>query len=532
MTTTPKIVSAAEAARLVRQEQQAGRAVVMCHGCFDIVHPGHVRHLKHARSMGDRLLVTITNDSDLRKGDGRPLIPQELRAENLAALDCVDWVCVSNAPTAVELLRQVKPDIFVKGREYETSSDPRFLAEKEAVAASGGRIVFSSGDVVFSSTALIAALEDQVNPFQSRLKQLGAAHDLSPVAMDPLISSFTGRKVTVIGETIIDTYVMCDRPDVAGEGPILTLRPLEQRTFDGGAAIVAKHLAAMGARPTLVTALPRTTEAERLRQRLDAAGVEVRSIEVEGSLLEKQRFLVGSSKVMKLDLGRPFVLDLDVQQQLVALAESACEGADAATITDFGLGLFSPSLLGRLCRAIRPRVNVMTGDVSGRRSNLLSMESMDVVFPSESELREATHEYDDGLSSVVWHALERTKSRFAIVTLGADGLIAFDRARGPDGQFDWRSRLTGEHVPSFTPIAVDPLGCGDSLLAAATLTLASGGSFVKAAILGSLAAAAQAQRLGNAVIGAADLRRGIARLQNASLTWSDDSTASPRMAVV
>ena len=85
-----KIASLEDTVRRVRAAQAAGRTVVLCHGCFDIVHPGHIRHLQHAARQGDRLLVTITGDEVMGKGAGRPLIPQELRAESLAALDCVD----------------------------------------------------------------------------------------------------------------------------------------------------------------------------------------------------------------------------------------------------------------------------------------------------------------------------------------------------------------------------------------------------------------------------------------------------------
>ncbi len=152
MDTRTKILSPGEAEPVVRAAQRDGRTVVLCHGCFDIVHPGHVRHLQHAARLGDCLVVSITGDSMMNKGAGRPLIPQELRAENLAALDCVDWVVVHQAPTAVDLLRALRPDVYVKGREYEVSSDPQFQAEKDVVEGYGGRLVFTSGDVVFSSS--------------------------------------------------------------------------------------------------------------------------------------------------------------------------------------------------------------------------------------------------------------------------------------------------------------------------------------------------------------------------------------------
>ena len=149
-----------EALSAARERARAqGRRVVQCHGCFDIVHPGHIRHLRFARAQGDVLLVSITPDALVGKGAGRPLIPQELRAENLAELDCVDWVHVAGEATAVELLEAVRPDVYIKGQEYESNRDPRFGDERATGERHGGWGVFSSGDVVFSSTALIGARE-------------------------------------------------------------------------------------------------------------------------------------------------------------------------------------------------------------------------------------------------------------------------------------------------------------------------------------------------------------------------------------
>jgi rfaE bifunctional protein kinase chain/domain/rfaE bifunctional protein nucleotidyltransferase chain/domain len=517
---TPKILSVDAAAEAVRRARAAGETVVQCHGCFDIVHPGHIRHLRHARSFGTRLLVTVTGDAVMAKGEGRPLIPQELRGENLAALDFVDWVAINDAPTAAELLERTRPDVYVKGKEYERNEDPRFLVERAIVERHGGRVVFSSGDVVFSSTALIAAMEERADPFQAKLRGTLAKHAIDAVGVDRLVGGFRGRRVAVCGDVIVDTYVLCDRADVAGESPVLSLRPTDRRSFDGGAAIIAQHLAALGARPTLVTALPRSLDAERMRRRLEERGVEVRAVESDRPIVEKQRFLVGAQKVMKLDLGQRLELDATARERLQTTAIAAASGADAAIIADFGLGLLAAASIGPLCRGLRERVGILAGDVSGRRSNLLAMERMDLLCPSESELREALHLPDDGLASAVWSMLDLTRSRSAIVTLGPDGLVAFDRPDDASVIEDrWTHRVSGEHVPSFAPFAVDQLGCGDALLATATLTLAAGGTVAQAAILGNAAAAAEAQRLGNLPIDAAELRRGLGRLLGSHLQY-------------
>jgi rfaE bifunctional protein nucleotidyltransferase chain/domain len=167
--------------------RQAGQTIVHCHGCFDIVHPGHIHHLEFARSLGDQLVVTVSADSQVNKGIDRPLIPDDLRAMSLAALECVDWVYVNPAPTAVELLDQLQPDIYVKGREHETSHDPRFLAERDIVVRHGGRVVFSSGDIVFSSTALIRSLESSDIFNEEKLARLRDRYNLSAASLHQLV---------------------------------------------------------------------------------------------------------------------------------------------------------------------------------------------------------------------------------------------------------------------------------------------------------------------------------------------------------
>lgn len=515
-----KVLSRDELLRRRARAREDGLTVVQCHGCFDIVHPGHIRHLQHAGKQGDILVVSITADALMNKGDGRPLFPQELRAENLAALDCVDWVYVNPDATAETLLDELRPDVYIKGREYEANDDPRFRAERDAVERHGGRVIFSSGDVVFSSTALIAAMEHRENPFQARLRQLVDAKGLTGERLERLIDAFAGRRVAVFGETIIDTYVMCDRPDVAGEAPVMSLRPLEQTSFDGGAAVIARHLAALGAQPTLVTALPSTSHASAFRRRMQGEGVDVKWVECDGPMLEKQRFLVGSQKVMKLDLVRPVTIDAPSRVELATIAGELAGHCEGVILADFGNGFLSGRVLTELQSLLRPKVRVMAGDVSGRRSGLMSMARMDLLCPTEAELRDAVHDYSDSLNAVVWKMMSLTKTQNVLVTLGGDGLIAFDRLPGAEKVKGWEARVRGEHIPAMAPYAVDQLGCGDALLATATLTLLAGGTVTEAGFLGSIAAAHEAARLGNVVISSADLRQGLRRLDAAKLAVS------------
>jgi bifunctional ADP-heptose synthase (sugar kinase/adenylyltransferase) len=236
---------------------------------------------------------------------------------------------------------------------------------------------------------------------------------------------------------------------------------------------------------------------------------------------------------MKVDLLEPIVLDATQQNALAELAIDAASqngGADGAILADFGQGLLSPVLLRRLCNTLREKVGVMSGDVSGKRANLRAMRRMDLLCPSESELRDAYHEFDPALPTMVWKLLSETQSQAAAITMGPEGLIAFDRLL--DSNMDlsdgYRTRLKGEHIPALVPHAIDALGCGDSLLATATLALASGTNLTTAAFLGAVAAAIQAQRIGNIPISATDLRHGVVRVSSSHLAYAPNEVVESR----
>ena len=127
--------------------------VIQAHGCFDILHVGHVQHLQRAKRMGDILVVTVTSNFFVNKGEGRPFFTENHRAEVLAALQCVDYVAINDAPNAVEAIKLLRPGLFVKGPECIDSENPGFLQEVDAVRSVGGDVAFTDG-IVFSSTEI------------------------------------------------------------------------------------------------------------------------------------------------------------------------------------------------------------------------------------------------------------------------------------------------------------------------------------------------------------------------------------------
>ncbi len=154
-----KIQSLEEIRETVKALRAAGRKVVFVNGCFALLHVGHIRYLKSARALGDALILGLNSDASVTalKGKGRPLQPQEERAEILAALECVDYVLVFDAPTVDAVLRELRPDIHAKGTDYTEDNVP----ERDTVRAYGGRVAIAGDPKDHSTRDLIRTILSQ-----------------------------------------------------------------------------------------------------------------------------------------------------------------------------------------------------------------------------------------------------------------------------------------------------------------------------------------------------------------------------------
>jgi len=470
-------------------------------------------------------VVSLTGDAQISKGDQRPYIPQEMRAENLAALECVDLVYINPEPTAAELLAELRPDIYVKGSEYEQSNDPGFLRERDIVLGYGGRVVFSSGDVVFSSSRLLEVLGKDPSLDAQRLAHICQRHDIDRTNLAALLERFRNLRVLVVGDVILDRYVFCDATDLASEAPMMSLTRLEERTYVGGAGIVARHVAALGATAHLLTSVSNDARSHEVAATLSDEQVATCLIPSRPQLPEKTRYLVDSTKVMRVEDAHSHPLDSTAEAHALGWARSIADSIDAVIFCDFGYGTITAGLLEGLRRIFSRPGQIITADVSGKRGRLLQFRHADLLCPTERELRAALHDFDHGLSNVAWNAMDQTQARQLLVTVGKKGVVVFDRQTQDPGDPAYRGRLRSEYLPSLADAVVDPLGCGDALLAAATLTRAAGGSLMQAAYLGSAAAAIEIARLGNIPVERAAIERWLSgRLELAgpaavSPTW-------------
>lgn len=485
-----KVKSAADVAKAIGSWPRE-KKVIMCHGTFDIVHPGHVRHLLYAKSKGDILVASLTADAHITKANFRPFVPQELRAFNLAALEVVDYVVIDNDPTPIHNIGLIKPDYFAKGYEYTSSGlPPRTAEEKAAVEAYGGEIIFTPGDIVYSSSQLI-----ELEPPSITTEKLMALLEAEKVTFDQLrkvLDKFKGVRVHVIGDTIIDSYTHTVLIGGMTKTPTMSVRYDNRTDFVGGAGIVAKHLKLAGADVTFSTVLGDDKLAEFALKDLKEAGITCTPlIDRARPTTQKNAIVAGGYNLLKID-----TLDNSPISDRIrgTLAEQIAETpADIVVFSDFRHGIFNRDTIPILTKAIPEGVfRVADSQVASRWGNILEFSGFDLITPNEREARFALGDQDSVVRPLGLELYRQAKCKTLILKLGERGLLTFRSI--PKKTEDVRAFFT---MDSFAERVVDAVGSGDGLLAYATLSLFTTGNSVIASVLGSLAAAIVCEREGN-----------------------------------
>jgi len=207
---TKKIKTIGVLADKISALKKKGKKVVQCHGVFDLLHLGHIRHFNMAKKEGDVLIVTITRDKYVKRGPGRPVFNEHLRAEALASLAVTDYVSIVDSPTATKAIKILRPDVYAKGSDYKEKHKDvtgKIQEEEAAVKSVGGRIVFTE-DITFSSSQLI---NNHFDVFPSEtVKYLKTIAKQYPIdVIKERLEALKKMKILVVGDAIVDQYHYC-----------------------------------------------------------------------------------------------------------------------------------------------------------------------------------------------------------------------------------------------------------------------------------------------------------------------------------
>ena len=501
-----KVKTAEEIARLVGARPR-DKKVIMCHGTFDIVHPGHVRHLLYAKSKSDILIASLTADAHILKANFRPFVPQELRAFNLAALECVDYVVVDPEPTPIKNIALIQPDYFAKGYEYTKEGlHPRTAEEKTTVEAYGGEILFTPGDIIYSSSNIIEQEPPAIAT--EKLISLLEAERLSIESLYKAIEGLKGVRVHVVGDTIVDSYTHCALIGGMTKTPTMSVRFDNRSDFVGGAGIVAKHLNAAGAKVTFSTVLGDDPLAEFALEDLKKAGVEcVPIIDQTRPTTNKNAIMAGGYNLLKVDTVDNRAISSRIVKNLTEHIRDF--EADIVLFSDFRHGMFNRETIPPLIAAIPNNVfRVADSQVASRWGNILEFQGFDLITPNEREARFALGDQDSVVRPLGLELYRRALCKVLILKLGERGLMTFRNS--PKTDEDVRSFFA---VDTFAESVRDAVGSGDALLAYASLSLFTTGNAVIGSVLGSFAAAIECTHEGNVPVRPDDVRNILSRFE-------------------
>ena len=459
---------------------------VFVSGHFNVIHPGHLRLLSFAKACGDRLIVAVESD---RIAGSTAHVPEQLRLEGVQSNSWVDEAFLMDEPVT-EAIERLHPQIVVKGKEHES----RFNPELAVLDQYGGRLLFSSGETIFSSVDLIRKefLDYDLRSI-SLPKEYLDRHGIDREKLRRLLKDFTKLKVCVVGDLIIDEYITCEPLGMSQEDPTIVVTPVDTKRFIGGAGIVAAHAAGLGASVQFVSVTGNDAAREFASEGLAAAGVNARLLvdDTRPTTL-KQRFRSKGKSLLRVSHLHQSAISLALQSKMLATMEQTMDGADLLVFSDFNYGCLPQALVEKAILLVKSRSVMLAADSqsSSQVGNIGRFREMDLLTPTEREARISTRNHEDGLVVLAEHLRQQSAARNILLKLGEEGLLIHA------GNGKAEDCLT-DRISALNSAPRDVAGAGDSLLITSAMALASGGNIWEAAFLGSLAAAVQVSRVGN-----------------------------------
>ena len=482
-----KIKTIAGLAEVLASLRAESKKIIHCHGVFDLLHIGHIRYLQKTKNLGDILIVTVTPDHYVNKGPHRPVFPEKLRVEAIAALDCVDYVAVNEWPTAVETIELLKPDIYAKEAEYREHRTPEILREEAAVASVGAEIAFIEYITPDSSHFInkyLLPFPEEVDHYLINLSQ-----SYSPAKILSYIEQAHSLRVLVVGETIIDEYYYCQTMSQSSKAPILAMQYLSQERFAGGAVAIANHFAGFCSEVGLVSMLgTEDSKEEWVRKNLKRNVNAVFLHKTDSPTIVKRRYRESyfALPVFEIYVMNDAPLTESDNEALCVKLQEMLPLYDVVVVADYGHMMLTNRAIHILCENAR-FLAVNTQANAGNRGyhTISKYPRADYVCLAEVELRLEGRNRTGDLHPMLQDVAHKLDAARAIVTRGSHGCLCYDQEIGFC------------EAPALATRVVDRVGAGDAFFAITSLCAVQNAPIEILAFLGNIAGAEAVAIVGN-----------------------------------
>ena len=489
--TAKKIKDLSDLARDLESARAGGKKVVHCHGVFDLLHIGHIRHFQQAKSFGDILVVTLTEDQHVNKGPSRPVFDQVLRAEAIAALDCVDYVAINKWPLAAEAIRLIRPDLYVKGSDYKDANDDQtggIVIEGEAIRSVGGELVFTN-DITFSASSLI---NQNLSVFPKGVTDYLSGYSSRYSSQETIgyLDRANNLKVLVIGETIIDEYLYCEPLGKTGKQPVLAAQYLSSDKFAGGIVAVANHVSGFCDNTKMLTTLGTANSQEEFIRAHVRNGIDSVYFYQAGNVptIVKRRFIAAYpfQTLFEIYEMNDEGFDKDETASFCGRLEEMLPDCDVVIVTDYGHGMLGPDVVELLCDKA-PFLAINTQVNAGNRgfNTVSKYRRADFICVSENEIRLEARSRDKDLRQIITEVGARLSCPNIVITQGQHGSLCFGK---DEGFFE---------IPALATRVVDRIGAGDAVFSVSALCAAQQAPIEIVGLIGNAAGAEAVATIGH-----------------------------------
>ena len=488
-----KIIDFSNVEKILKPIKRKGKKIVCCHGVFDLLHIGHLKHFKSAKKYGDILIVSVTPDKFIQKGFGRPYFKSEQRMESLASIEVIDFVVLNKSANATDIINKIKPNYYVKGPDYKNFKDDitgQIKKESLAVKKNGGKLVFTE-DHTYSSSSILNQFGDTYNLSQKKIiHKIKTKINLNN--FNKQINKLQDLKVLVIGEAIIDKYVFCETLGKSGKEPHLVLRNLREEVYLGGALSIARNVSGFCKKITILSMLGQEKEYEKYIKKILTKKIKSQFLyKLKSPTIVKKRYLehITNNKVLGIYKLNDELLNKKDESIFEKMILKEIKKHDVVIVSDYGHGLITKKLAKLLCKNSKfLALNAQANASNTGYHSIQKYKGVDCVVINETELRQELRDKNEKLDILTKKLTKMIGINNLVITMGSKGAILYS---SKDKKYFY--------CPAFASKVVDKIGAGDSMLSIMSILIKSKFKNIISIFLGSLAGAISVEEMSNKV---------------------------------
>lgn len=486
-----KIIKLEKLIKKIKDFKKIKKIVVQCHGTFDLLHIGHIKHLEKAKKLGDILVVTVTPDEYVNKGPNRPAFNSTLRMQAISALKCVDYVSLNKWPSAEKTIKILKPNIYCKGIDYIDAKKDltnKIIEEIKAVKSIKGIIKYTN-EPTFSASNLLNKFfnihtSDQIKTINTIKKKFLINEIISH------INGFSKLKVLVIGEAIIDEYNFCSPLGKSGKDPILMLHDLYEEQYLGGTLAIARHVSEFCKNVSLVTAIGEKEEYKKFILKNLPVNLKTHFIRKSNSpTIVKKKYIdnINKNKIFGTYKMNDEKLTKKDEHKLNSLIDKLVSKHDLVILSDYGHGFISEKIAKKICQHSKfLATNVQLNAANSGHHAINKYKNLDCLIINEAELRHELRNKNENIKNLAKNLCKKFSIDRIIVTSGSKGALIYEKKAN---KF--------YNSAAFAENSVDKIGAGDAMMSIIALSLKKKKDSMLSLFLGSIAGAQSVQIMGN-----------------------------------